>query len=691
MGKTKQTKEKKFDRKVEISAPIVDPELIKKFHSPTRGLDLRHGGFKALLSDPNSQDSTDEVTILDEYHIPSYIGIACAVSGYTSYSSQARRAREGTPNNEDNSLTISSKTNIRSRPTSPVLIKSEPQVHHITLDKSQINSPDDERRELTEKLTASANENLRSPSPTIPPTEDDRHHGAYVGARYFPLSPPSNVVNRHIPLLGIDDEANQDKVVDDENKVGQRIANLYGEDFASGWRESMSHKTKKELDQQEESDQKKSTKSPKDLVKLKPTSSSPTPPEKKGDGKEKTNAPLGKAKNFFSKMFGGSPNTPGVKSQPKTSGEEASTKPEDEPQHSKQSPTNTPPATEVTSQSVDEVKPVGQPEKLPLPVEVVDLGSQQVETKPDETEQANLVREQGDLTVTGLNDLKDDSKPEHLISEQDEPKDTLVNQTQPTIEPSVESHDQPLVMETQPKTDDGTGSEIQLSPVQTNDGKYYLQLLEQAKGSILDLVREAEFTLETREQEFDEDTVGSIRSAIGKANLLLQKKFKQFEELCDANINKPDEDQFATLNDDLAGFWDMLSIQINEVQNALSNMFESEKNSSVENTTNVKEKNQQSTITKPKLSAQKDQERREKLYEHINQMKQAKATNGSNEDTDLIAVSDSEQLLASDVESSDLTATSEQPHSLMGSELAPHDTASEQIQPAGRVEENLMD
>lgn len=677
MGKTKQTKEKKFDRKVEISAPIVDPELIKKFHSPTRGLDLRHGGFKALLSDPNSQDSTDEVTILDEYHIPSYIGIACAVSGYTSYSSQARRAREGTPNNEDNSLTLSSKTNIRSRPTSPILIKSEPQVHHITLDRSQINSADDERRELTEKLTASANENIRSPSPTIPPTEDDRHHGAYVGARYFPLSPPSNVANRHIPLLGIDDEANQDKVVDDENKVGQRIANLYGEDFASGWRESMSHKTKKEHDQQEDSDQKKSTKSPKDLVKLKPTSSSPTPPEKKGDSKEKTSAPLGKAKNFFSKMFGGNP--AGIKSQPTTSAEDPSNKTE-ETQPSKQSATNVPPPAEDIT-CADEVKPVETPEKLPSPVEV-DLGPQEVETKLDKTEQANWTHEKSDLAVSGLSDPSD-SKPERSISEEDA-KDTLVNQSQQVIEPRVESHSEQLVEETQPKTDDGTESGRQASPVQANDGKYYLQLLEQQKGSILDLVREAEFTLETREQEFDEDTVGRIRSAIGKANLLLQKKCKQFEELCDANINQLDEDQFATLNDDLAGFWDMLSIQIKEVQNALSNMFESETKSSDENTTNIKEKSQQSMITKPKLSAQKDQERREKLYEHINQMKQAKATNGSSEDADLIAISDSDQHLVSDVDSSNQT------HGLMGSDLGPQDTASEQVQGAARVEEDWL-
>lgn len=188
MGKTKQVKEKKFDRNVEISAPILDPEIIKAIHTPPKGqrLDIKHGGFKALLSDLNSQDSADELMPLDNNHVPSYIGISCAVSGYSNYSSYSKKPSTPTPNNNNNKTTISSPTANRSRATTPVQRNDHhnQHVHHITIDRNAIHSPDEERRELTEKLTASASEHRRSPSPCMPPIEDGRHHGAYVGARY---------------------------------------------------------------------------------------------------------------------------------------------------------------------------------------------------------------------------------------------------------------------------------------------------------------------------------------------------------------------------------------------------------------------------------------------------------------------------------------------------------------------------
>lgn len=280
MGKTKQAKEKKFDRNVEISAPILDPEIIKQIHSPPKGqrLDIKHGGFKALLSDLNSQDSTDELTPLNDNHVPSYIGISCAVSGYSNYSSYSKRSSSPQPQQLADLKTTISNVNAspnRSRTTSPITRQKniQQEVHHITIDRNNIHSADDERKELTEKLTASATERRRSPSP-ITPTEDDRHHGAYVGARYCPLPPPSKLVNKHIPLLGIDDDKNPDEIVEDnENKVQHKIASLYGDDFVEDWRESMTHKSKRELtdDQVLAEQQQENYKNPKDLVTLKPT------------------------------------------------------------------------------------------------------------------------------------------------------------------------------------------------------------------------------------------------------------------------------------------------------------------------------------------------------------------------------------------------------------------------------------
>jgi hypothetical protein len=63
--------------------------------------------------------------------------------------------------------------------------------------------------------------------------------------------------------------------------------------------------------------------------------------------------------------------------------------------------------------------------------------------------------------------------------------------------------------------------------------------------------------------------IGKIQAAIGKTRLLINKKFKQFKGLCDQNINKNTDNEggFVPLDKDLAGFWDMVNIQIDDVVN----------------------------------------------------------------------------------------------------------------------------
>merc|ERR1719334_1508720 len=65
------------------------------------------------------------------------------------------------------------------------------------------------------------------------------------------------------------------------------------------------------------------------------------------------------------------------------------------------------------------------------------------------------------------------------------------------------------------------------------------------------------------------DIVGKIRAAIGKANLLMTKKFKQFRGLCEDCMSPP-EDSPPTKPDDLLGFWEMVQIQIEDVDAAFS-------------------------------------------------------------------------------------------------------------------------
>jgi hypothetical protein len=98
-----------------------------------------------------------------------------------------------------------------------------------------------------------------------------------------------------------------------------------------------------------------------------------------------------------------------------------------------------------------------------------------------------------------------------------------------------------------------------------------LELLKEEESFILERVRLAEQLLAEHEHEMDEERLGRIHSAIGKANLLINKKCNQFRDLCKKSISGDANDQYAVLNDDLAGFWDMISIQITDVRKSLEN------------------------------------------------------------------------------------------------------------------------
>ncbi|KAI0986295.1 hypothetical protein GJ496_008637 [Pomphorhynchus laevis] len=86
-----------------------------------------------------------------------------------------------------------------------------------------------------------------------------------------------------------------------------------------------------------------------------------------------------------------------------------------------------------------------------------------------------------------------------------------------------------------------------------------------------------EFDLILNDKEYinsiPEDVQGNIQAAIGQSRLLLSKKINQFRQLCDDNIVGPSSaDDRLTTNEDLAGFWDMLEIQIEQCRSAFSEL-----------------------------------------------------------------------------------------------------------------------
>lgn len=101
------------------------------------------------------------------------------------------------------------------------------------------------------------------------------------------------------------------------------------------------------------------------------------------------------------------------------------------------------------------------------------------------------------------------------------------------------------------------------SDLPTREGHTFLATLSSTQQVLERHIRDAEQDL--NEASLSEDMKGRIRAAIGKANLLITKKFKQFRELCLKNIEQNVDDPFPTTGSDLAGFWDMVMLQVDNV------------------------------------------------------------------------------------------------------------------------------
>lgn len=124
----------------------------------------------------------------------------------------------------------------------------------------------------------------------------------------------------------------------------------------------------------------------------------------------------------------------------------------------------------------------------------------------------------------------------------------------PVLEPSASSGNVAKQMQETEKT------------TEEKDGNYFLKLLKQETDRLLSLAASAEAELASGDPvALPEEAAGKLRSAAGKARLLASQKMQQFEGLCQKNINQVPGEAFPTTNDDLAGFWDMVMLQVVQV------------------------------------------------------------------------------------------------------------------------------
>ncbi|XP_063898102.1 uncharacterized protein LOC135118905 [Helicoverpa armigera] len=99
------------------------------------------------------------------------------------------------------------------------------------------------------------------------------------------------------------------------------------------------------------------------------------------------------------------------------------------------------------------------------------------------------------------------------------------------------------------------------------DAHYFLSLEKKETERLLALAATAEKELEDLQNREDvsEEVLGFLRAASGKARLLATQKMQQFEGLCYNNINERQDEPFPTTVEDLQGFWDMVCLQVANV------------------------------------------------------------------------------------------------------------------------------
>uniref|UniRef100_A0A3Q3VV49 Uncharacterized protein n=1 Tax=Mola mola TaxID=94237 RepID=A0A3Q3VV49_MOLML len=106
-----------------------------------------------------------------------------------------------------------------------------------------------------------------------------------------------------------------------------------------------------------------------------------------------------------------------------------------------------------------------------------------------------------------------------------------------------------------------SGESGRASPSLRRDGSWFMQLLHTDTKRIEGWCKEME--AEAEENDLSEEILGKIRSAVGSAQLLMSQKFQQFYWLCQQNLD-PSAMPRPT-SQDLAGFWDLLQLSIDDV------------------------------------------------------------------------------------------------------------------------------
>uniref|UniRef100_A0A672ICQ4 Discs, large (Drosophila) homolog-associated protein 4a n=1 Tax=Salarias fasciatus TaxID=181472 RepID=A0A672ICQ4_SALFA len=194
---------------------------------------------------------------------------------------------------------------------------------------------------------------------------------------------------------------------------------------------------------------------------------------------------------------------------------------------------------------------------------------------------------------------------------QDKAMEQIPNSPPETLDPALDPSSLPPP---DPSLESGNcsaqGDAVQPSTLAClRDGNWFLKLLQAETGRMEGWCQQME--QETKDNKLSEEVLGTIRSAVGSAQLLISQKFEQFRGLCNENLNINANPRPTA--QDLAGFWDLLQLSIEDISMKFDELYQLKANNwQLPEKTVKKDENKQlpSSVpkkpSKPKLSTGKD-------------------------------------------------------------------------------------
>ncbi|XP_046399304.1 uncharacterized protein LOC124165821 isoform X2 [Ischnura elegans] len=198
----------------------------------------------------------------------------------------------------------------------------------------------------------------------------------------------------------------------------------------------------------------------------------------------------------------------------------------------------------------------GTSPKVPPVVTIIPITVEGIEPSPDKEKDLSALEaeKEEDLCKSKVNDVIVTAPPDLCPAAPDVVLPPVLIEGAPDVTNGIAE----VIISQESKPNDGV----------VKDGHYFIRLLKSEIARLTKLVDSAEEELARGvdgENPLPEEAAGWLRSAAGQARLLMRQKMQQFEGLCQKHLLQSPGEAFPTTLEDLAGFWDMVLLQVASV------------------------------------------------------------------------------------------------------------------------------